>query len=136
MEDLRYSIQGFNLVGPILVRNIGDNWYETISRAQRLTALQELGFKSVPGVVGLDSDAEAWLLGRALNHVEGTDNLGLRARVLQEILESKSQEQVLALLQETAVSLLALTVIVEQSLAQTIQQWEKTQRARLRHLAF
>ena len=136
LDHLRCSIQKFNLVVPIVVREVGKDQYETIGGAQRLTALRELGMRSVPCVVVQANDAEARLLGQALNHIAGTDNLGLRAEVLRGILESKSQEEVLGLLPETAASLQALTAIGEQSIVQAFQQWEQAQKARLRHLTF
>jgi ParB family chromosome partitioning protein len=101
-----------------------------------LSILKDLGSTAAPCVVVTADDAEARLLGQALNHIAGSDNLGLRAQVLREILGSKSQEEVLALLPETAVSLQSLTAIGQQSLAQAVQQWEQAQKARLRHLAF
>lgn len=135
-DHLRYSIRKFNLVVPLVARNISDKRYETIGGAQRLIALLDLGIKSVPCVIVKANDVDARLLGQALNHIAGTDNLGLRAEVLREILDSKSQEEVLGLLPETAASLQALTAIGEQSIAQAFQQWEQAQKARLRHLAF
>ncbi len=71
-----------------------------------------------------------------MNHIAGSDNLGLRAEVLREILKSRSREEVLALLPETTASLQSLTAIGEQSIAQALQHWEQTQKARLRHLTF
>ncbi len=136
LDHLRCSIQKFNLVVPIVVREVGKDQYETIGGAQRLTALRELGMRSVPCVIVQANGAEARLLGQALNHIAGTDNLGLRAEVLRGILESKSQEEVLGLLPETAASLQALTAMGEQSIAQAFQQWEQIQKARLRHMAF
>ena len=120
---------------PLVVRPIGDR-YETISGAQRLRIFKDLGRASAPCVVVQADDAEARLLGQALNHIAGSDNLGLRAEVLREILKSRSQEEVLALLPETAASLQSLTAIGEQSIAQALQHWEQTQKARLRHLTF
>ena len=77
-------------------------------------------------------DARARLLGQALNHMAGSDNLGLRAEVLRDVLESMPQEDVMALLPETAASLQALTSIGKQSIAQALQQWEQAQKARRR----
>ena len=136
LSHLRHSVQRFDLVVPLVVRNVGDNRYETIGGAQRLSVLRELGMTTAPCVVVEADDSEARLLGQALNHVAGSDNLGLRAEVMREILKDKSPEEVLALLPETAASLQALTAIGEQSIAQALKQWEQTQKARLRHLAF
>ncbi len=136
LSHLRNSVQRFDLVVPLVLRNVGDNRYETIGGAQRLSILRELGMTTAPCVVVEADDSEAKLLGQALNHVAGSDNLGLRAEVMREILKEKSPEEVLALLPETAASLEALTAIGEQSIAQALKQWEQTQKARLRHLAF
>ena len=136
LSRLRHSIQRFALVVPLVVRLVGDDVYETIGGAQRLSVLKELGMESAPCVLVQVNDAEARLLGQALNHIAGSDNLGLRAEVLREILASRSQEEVLGLLPETAASLQSLTALGEQSIAQAIQQWEQTQKARLRHLTF
>ncbi|HZA22431.1 MAG TPA: ParB N-terminal domain-containing protein, partial [Dehalococcoidia bacterium] len=136
LAHLRCAIQRFGLVVPLVVRHLGNNHYETIGGAQRLCILKEFNKTEAACVVVTTDDAEARLLSQALNHIAGSDNLGLRAQVLREILESKSQEEVLALLPETAVSLQALTSIGEKSIAQALQHWEQTQKARLRHLAF
>ena len=136
LERLRRSIQKFGMVTPLIVRTVGEHRYETIGGAQRLGILKDLGNATAPCVVVTADDAEARLLSQALNHIAGTDNLGVRAQVLREILESKSQDEVLALLPETAASLQALTSIGEQSIAQALQHWEQAQKARLRHLAF
>ncbi|HZA21913.1 MAG TPA: hypothetical protein VFA32_04800 [Dehalococcoidia bacterium] len=115
---------------------MGNNHYETIGGAQRLCILKEMNTSEAECVIVAADDAEARLLSQALNHIAGSDNLGLCAQVLREILESKSQDEVLALLPETAASLQDLTSIGEQSIAQALQHWEQTQKARLRHLAF
>jgi ParB family chromosome partitioning protein len=115
---------------------LGNNHYETIGGAQRLCILKEMNTSEAECVIVAADDAEARLLSQALNHIAGSDNLGLCAQVLREILESKSQDEVLALLPETAASLQDLTSIGEQSIAQALQHWEQTQKARLRHLAF
>ena len=91
---------------------------------------------SVPCVVIEADEAGARLLGQALNHIAGSDNLGLRAQVLRDLLESLPQQEILHLLPETSASLAALINLGEQSIAQALQQWERLQKARLRHLAF
>ena len=136
LEHLKCSIRRFDLVVPLVVRNVGDCRYETIGGAQRLSILRELGMNTAPCVLVQADDAEARLLGQALNHIAGSDNLGLRAQVLREILESKSSEEVLQLLPEKAASLQAFTSIGQESLAQVLRYWEQAQKARLRHLSF
>ncbi len=136
LAHLRTSISRFGLVVPLAVRSVGSESFETVGGAHRLKVARELGMASVPCVVIEADDAGARLLGQALNHIAGSDNLGLRAEVLRDILESMPQEEVRALLPETVASLQALTSIGKQSIAQALQQWEQTQKARLHHLAF
>jgi ParB family chromosome partitioning protein len=136
LAHLQSSIQRFGLVMPLIVRHLSNNHYETIGGAQRLAILKELKMALAPCVLVQADDAEARLLSQALNHIAGSDNLGLRAQVLREILESQSTEEVLTLLPETAASLQALTSIGELSIAHALEHWKQTQKARLRHLAF
>ncbi len=136
LSHLRCSIDRFGLVVPLAVRSVGSDSFETVGGAHRLLAARELGMPSVPCVVIQADDAGARLLGQALNHIAGSDNLGLRAEVLRDVLESLPQEDVMALLPETVASLQALTSISKQSIAQALQQWEQAQKARLHHLAF
>ncbi len=136
LSHLRSSIDRFGLVVPLAVRSVGGHRFETVGGAHRLLVAREIGMASVPCVVIQADDAGARLLGQALNHIAGSDNLGLRAEVLRDVLESMPQEDVMALLPETAASLQALTSIGKQSIAQALQQWEQAQKARLHHLAF
>ena len=59
---LRRSIQRFDLVVPLVVRNVGDGRYETIGGAQRLSILRELGMNTAPCVLVQANDAEARFL--------------------------------------------------------------------------
>ena len=136
LSRLRCSIERFGDLVPLVVRPIGDSQYETIGGAHRLTVLTESGWATAPCVVVDVDDAEARLLNQALNHIAGSDNLGLRAQVFRDLLEDLPQEQVLAMLPETSASLVELTNLGEQSIAKALQQWEQMQKARLRHLAF
>ena len=136
LSHLRNSIDRFGLVVPLAVRSVGSDRFETVGGAHRLLAAWELDMASVPCVVIEADDAAARLLSQALNHIAGSDDLGLRAVVLRDVLESMPQEDVMALLPETAASLQALTSIGKQSIAQALQQWEQAQKARLHHLAF
>jgi ParB family chromosome partitioning protein len=88
LSHLRCSIQRFGLVVPLVVRNVGGTWHEAVGGNQRLKVLQEKGLAVAPCVVVTADDAEARLLSQALNHIAGGDNLGLRAQVLREVLES------------------------------------------------
>ncbi len=51
LSHLRRSIQRFELLVPLVVRKVGDNRYETIGGAQRLSILRELGMTTAPCVV-------------------------------------------------------------------------------------
>ncbi len=64
LSHLRHSVQRFDLVVPLVVRNVGDNRYETIGGAQRLSILRELGMTTAPCVVVEVDDSEARLLAR------------------------------------------------------------------------
>ncbi len=88
LSHLRSSIDRFGLVVPLAVRSVGSSSFETVGGAHRLLAARELGMASVPCVVIEADDAGARLLGQALNHIAGSDNLGLRAEVLRDVLES------------------------------------------------
>lgn len=136
LNHLQRSIDRFGNLVPLVVRHLGGGKYHTVNGAHRLKALREFGWVTAPCVVVDIDDAEARLLSQALNHIAGSDNLGLRAQVLRDLLEDLPQEQVLALLPETPASLAELTNLGEESIAQALQQWEQLQKARLRHLAF
>ena len=119
---------------PLVVRLAENGHYETVGGAQRLAVLMELGAETVPCVIVEADDAEARLLAQVLNHVHGDDDLGLRAENFRHILETHSQEEVLAILPETAESLKALVSLGEADLSQHLQAWQAAQAARLRHM--
>ena len=73
---LRRSIERFDLVTPLVVRQIEPGLYETIGGAQRLAVLREMGVTTVPVVIVDADDVEARLLGQALNRISGDDDLG------------------------------------------------------------
>ena len=134
LSRLRASITRFGLVGNLVVRLLPDGLYEVLSGNQRLGVLAELGYSHVPCVVIDVSDAEARLLSQALNHVQGDDDLGLRAELLRDVLSEIPQGQVLSILPDSAENLNALTSLGQQDMAQHLAAWQKAQAARLRHL--
>lgn len=136
LERLRRSIQRFGFLVPLVVRRLPDGTYEVIGGAQRLKVAREMGFRTVPCVVVDADDAHARLLAQALNHLHGEDDLGLRAEVLRTVLEHLPQEEVLAVLPETAQSLRDLATLGQETIAEHLQAWQQAQGARLRHLAF
>lgn len=133
---LKRSIQRFGLVVPLVVRPANDGMYETLGGAQRLSVLRELGIDSVSCVVVETDDANARLLAQALNRIQGEDDLGLKAEILKEILERIPQADVLALLPETSQSLQAFAALGQQDMAGYLQNWQRSQSARLKHLTF
>ena len=133
---LRESLTRYGIVQNLVVRPIGEGNYEVLSGNQRLQVLRVLGYADAPCVVADADDSEARLLGQALNHVAGSDNLGLRAEVMREILKSLPQEEVLGLLPETAESFRSLSSLGQETIADYLQIWQLAQAAKLKHLQF
>ena len=133
-QRLRQSIKHFGLVVPLVVRQPGEGVYETIGGAQRLAVLRGMGFTVIHCVIVEADDTEARLLSQALNRIQGEDDLGLRAELLRAALAAVSQETVLCLLPETAQSLQAMASLGHQDMASYLEDWQKAQGARLKHL--
>jgi ParB family chromosome partitioning protein len=133
---LRRSLARFGLVSNLVVRPLAEGLYEVLSGNQRLSLLRELSFVSVPCVV-LDLDeTQAKLLAQALNRLLGQDEPGLKVALLRDLLARLPQEEVLALLPESAQSLSALGSLPQQDLAGMLRGWDQAQQVRLRHLTF
>lgn len=133
---LKLSIQRFGLVIPLVVRCLGDDQYQTVGGAQRLSILRELDFDSVPCVLVEADDINARLLAQALNRIQGEDDLGLKAQLLKDVLAEVPEADVLSLLPETASSLQALSSLGQQDMASYLQDWQQSQSVRLKHLTF
>ena len=86
-------------------------------------------------IVDVD-DAHARLLAQALNNVHGEDDLGLRAEAVREILKQVPEDQVLAILPDSAQGLDALASLGQQDMAEHLRAWQLAQGARLKHLQF
>ncbi len=136
LKRLVESMTRFGMVQNLVVRPIGKGQYEVLSGNQRLQALRELGYAKAPCVVVEVDDAHARLLAQALNRIQGEDDLGLKAELVREILESLPKEEVLSLLPETTESLQALSFLGQESMADYLQNWQRAQGARLKHLQF
>jgi ParB family chromosome partitioning protein len=136
MARLRESISRYGLVQNLVVRTRPDASFEVLSGNQRLQLLRDLGRTTAPCVVVDLNDTHARLLAQALNRIQGEDDLGLRAELLRNVLTGMPQEEVLALLPETAQSLQALSSLGQQDMASYLEAWEKAQASRLRHLVF
>lgn len=132
---LRESVKRFGVVANLVVRPLGDA-YEVISGNQRLQVYRELGMDVAPCVLVKLDDARARLLAQVLNRTHGEDDLGLKAELLQEILSSLDQEEVLNVLPETPESLSVLSGLGQEDIARHLQVWQQAQKARLRHLTF
>ena len=91
---------------------------------------------TVPVVIVDADDVEARLLCQALNRISGDDDLGMRAQLMREVLETRSQEEVLALLPETVESIASLVSLGQEDMATYLEAWEQAQTARLKHLQF
>ncbi len=132
---LRESIRRYGIVENLTVRPLGDE-YEVLSGNQRLKVYGELGLEAAPCVLVHLNDSQARLLTQVLNRTREEDDLGLKAALVKELLETLSREDVMALLPETASSLQALASLGQESMAQYLSDWERVQAARLRHLQF
>ena len=132
-ESLESSITRFGSVQPLVVRHIGEGLYEIISGHQRLRALSARGHDEADCIVVSLPDSEAKPLSLAMNNNGGTDNLGLRAELVREVVEELGSAGVLAVLPETKSSLEALTSLGEEDMATYLQNWQAAQSARLKH---
>ena len=135
-SHLSYSIRRFGCQIPLVVRVIEQGIYETVGGAQRLSVIKTLGFELAPCVVVTADDSEARLLSQALNHIQGEDDLGLRAELVRKILKDIPEAEVLDLLPESSHSLHILSSLGQEDMANYLQTWEQAQEARLRHLQF
>ncbi len=133
-KKLGISVGRYGIVENLVVRPLGDESFEIISGHQRLSAIIELGHRTAPCVVLNLSDTDARLLGQALNHIRGEDDLGLRAELLREVLQDVDEDVVMSLLPETRESLAALASLGQEDMASSLQAWESAQAARLKHL--
>lgn len=130
------SLDRYGLVQNLVVRPLGDGNYEVISGNQRFQSLLARGHAAVPCVVVDLDDTRARLLSQALNRIHGEDDLGLRAELVRNVLANLPQEEVLALLPETAESLNSLAALGQEDMAGYLDSWQQAQQARLKHMQF
>jgi len=135
MQRLRVSIRKYGLVQNLVVRQIA-NGYEVLSGNHRLRLLHELLIKKVPSVVVDVDDAHARVLAQALNHIHGDDDLGLRAELIQEVMQVLPEQEVLAILPDTMDGLKGMANLGPETMAGYLQNWEKARAVRLRNLLF
>ncbi len=137
LNRLKESVSRYGLVQNLVVRPLDTETYEVLSGNQRLQILMENGMAHVPCFVVEVDDANARLLSQALNHIQGEDDLGLRAELFREILASSlTEEDVLSLLPETRESLQAMASLGKDTIAEHLAKWEEAQGVKLKHLQF
>jgi ParB family chromosome partitioning protein len=136
LARLKKSLQTYGLVQNLVVRPLDTDRFEVLSGNHRLKILQELKISPVSCVVVNIDDARSRILAQALNHIHGEDDLGLRAEVLRQALETISEEEIRSILPETKGSFDALVSLGQGNIAEYLQTWEKTQSARLKHFQF
>ncbi|MFC1917229.1 ParB/RepB/Spo0J family partition protein [Chloroflexota bacterium] len=134
LNRLKESLSRYGLVNPLVVRPTENAHYEVLSGNQRLKVIQEIGLKLVPCVIVKLDDEEAMLLAQALNGLRGEDDLAMKGTLLNRILKTIPEADVLSLLPETADSLRSLSSFTEIDLARHLEAWDKAQVARLKHM--
>jgi ParB family chromosome partitioning protein len=117
------------------VRRI-DNGYEVLSGNQRLKLLRVFNLSKAPCVIVDLDDAHARLLAQVLNHTHGSDDLGLRAELLREVLQVMPEQEVMSVLPDSVAGLSGIGAINQETLAGYLQNWEKARAVRLRNLLF
>ncbi len=134
-DRLLASINKFEVVQPLVVRKIGPDRYETISGAQRLSVIKELGMRTVDCIVVTETDAGARLLAQALNGIEGTDDPVKLQASLDLIFENISKDEVLELLPDAANSIRQAISFDAPSLIEHLKTYEDSRSARLNHFS-
>jgi ParB family chromosome partitioning protein len=135
LQRLRSSISRYGLIQNLVVRRI-DNGYEVLSGNQRLKLLREFNVSKVACVIVDLDNAHARLLAQVLNHTHGSDDLGLRAELLREVLQVIPEQEVMSVLPDALAGLSGIGAIGRETVAAYLQNWEKTRAARLRNLLF
>jgi ParB family transcriptional regulator, chromosome partitioning protein len=136
LAKLKESIRHFGFVDSLVVRKVTEESYEVLSGNQRLKLLTEMNYSQAPCVIVEMDDARARLLAQALNHLRGKDDLGLQAELMQEVLKTIPENEIMTVLPETAVSLMALKVMQHMETADYLRMWKSRQANRLRHMQF
>jgi ParB family chromosome partitioning protein len=135
LQRLRSSILKYGFIQNLVVRRI-DNGYEVLSGNQRLKLLREFNLSKAPCVIVDLDDGHARLLAQVLNHTHGSDDLGLRAELLREVLQVIPEQEVMSVLPDSVAGLSGIGAINRETLAGYLQNWEKARAARLRNLLF
>lgn len=103
------SIRAFGFVSPLIVRAI-DGLYEIIDGEHRWKAAKELGMKEVPvWSLGAVDDETAKQLTIILNETKGRAQPDLLKPLLEDLLESRTADELLAVLPYTPEQFAGLT---------------------------
>ena len=135
LQRLRSSIVRYGFIQNLVVRQIS-NGYEVLSGNQRLKLLREFNLSKVPCVIVDLDDAHARLLAQILNHTHGSDDLGLRAELLREVMQVIPEQEVMSVLPDTMIGLSGIGSFGQETLAGYLRNWEKARAVRLRNLLF
>jgi ParB family chromosome partitioning protein len=136
LARLKKSLERYGVVENLVVRPLASGDYEVLSGNQRLRVLLELGHSHAPCLVVELDDPQARLLAQALNRIQGEDDLGLKAELVRDVLESIDLEEVLSLLPETEDSLEELAALGHETLEGHLESWQNAQGAKLKNLTF
>lgn len=136
LARLRKSIQNFGLVTNLVVRKIAGNTYEVLSGNQRLALLTEMGYSPIPCVIVDLDDAKAKLLAQALNHIHGEDDLGLQAKLMQEVIKSIPARDIMSVLPVNPLNLISFQNLGQTDIANYLNDWQKRQEHKLKHMQF
>ena len=132
-RHLERSLERFGLVQNLVVRRLEAGTYEVLAGNQRLEVLRRSGVETVACVVVDVVEGDARLLSQAMNAIHGDDDLGLRAEVVREILESRKIDDITELLPGTAASFKALAMLGKEDLGTHLESWNHARQLRLKH---
>jgi ParB family chromosome partitioning protein len=135
LARLKASLERYGVVENLVVRPLANGAYEVLSGNQRLNVMHQLDYAQAPCVVVELDDPRARLLAQALNRIQGEDDLGMKAQLIREVLESVDLEDITSLLPETEDSLEELTALGQETLEDHLQAWQQSQTAKLKHFA-
>jgi ParB family chromosome partitioning protein len=125
LGKLRKSIEEFGITENLVARPLGSGSYEVLSGNQRLGIYQKLGLETAPCVVVELSDARAKLLSQVLNRLRGEDDLGLRAKLVEDLLAELDRDELLAYLPASKEELDALVAMRHSTLEEAFRYWEE-----------
>ena len=133
---LKKSISQFGLVENLVVRPVGEGVYEVLSGNQRFKVLKDMKITEAPCVVVELNDSEARLLAQALNRIQGEDDLGKKADLMNEIIKTIPAKDIFELLPESNESLQSLASLGNLDISGYLENWDRERSKRLKHMPF